>query len=90
VHAAEEVDIARSSRLSANNRNLHDFTVDLQTTARLRKTIPADITLIAESGIHTAEDVSRVRDMGADAILVGEALVTASDVGAKVRELVAR
>jgi indole-3-glycerol phosphate synthase len=69
---------------------LYDFRVDLQTTARLRKSIPADITLVAESGIHTADDVARVRDMGVDAILVGEALVTAKDVGAKVRELVTR
>ena len=76
--------------IGVNNRNLRDFTVDLQTTARLRKNIPTGIMLVAESGIHTADDVSRVRDMGVDAILVGEALVTASDVGAKVRELTAR
>jgi len=76
--------------IGVNNRNLRDFTVDLQTTARLRKNIPADIGLVAESGIHTAEDVWRVKDMGADAILVGEALVTASNVSAKVRELVTR
>ncbi len=74
--------------IGVNNRNLRDFSVDLQTTARLRKHIPASIGLVAESGIHTAEDVVQVREMGVDAILVGEALVTASDVGAKVRELV--
>jgi indole-3-glycerol phosphate synthase len=91
VHNETEIDIAlmiEPKLLGVNNRNLHDFTVDLQTTARLRQCIPADIALVAESGIHTAEDVSRVRDMGVDAILVGEALVAASDVGAKVRELV--
>jgi len=76
--------------IGVNNRNLRDFTVDLQTTARLRKILPRGIALVAESGIHTADDVSRVRDMGVDAILVGEALVTASDVGAKVRELTAQ
>jgi indole-3-glycerol phosphate synthase len=76
--------------MGVNNRNLRDFTVDLQTTARLRKCIPTDIALVAESGIHTVDDVARVRDMGVDAILVGEALVTARDVGAKVRELVTR
>jgi len=52
--------------------------------------MPAGVALVAESGIHTADDVTRVRDMGVAAILVGEALVTASDVGAKVRELVTR
>jgi indole-3-glycerol phosphate synthase len=93
VHDEAEVETALQiapKLLGVNNRNLHDFTVDLQTTARLRKCIPANIALVAESGIHTADDVARVRDMGVDAILVGEALVTASDVGAKVRELVTR
>jgi indole-3-glycerol phosphate synthase len=91
VHDEAEADTAlkiEPKMMGVNNRNLHDFTIDLQTTARLRKNIPANIALVAESGIHTADDVARVRDMGVDAILVGEALVTASDVGAKVRELV--
>ncbi len=93
VHDEAEVGIAlqiEPKLIGVNNRNLRDFTVDLQTTARLRKCIPANIALVAESGLHTAEDVRRVRDMGVDAILVGEALVTASDVGAKARELVTR
>jgi len=93
VHSEAEVDIAlmiEPKMMGVNNRNLHDFTVDLQTTGRLRKCIPVEVALVAESGIHTAEDVACVRDMGVDAILVGEALVTASDVGAKVRELVTR
>ncbi len=92
VHDEAEVEAAlqiASNLIGVNNRNLHDFTVDFQTTERLRRCIPANIALVAESGIHTAEDVARVRDMGVDAILVGEALLTASDVGAKVRELVA-
>ena len=93
VHDEAEVETAlkiEPKLIGVNNRSLYDFSVDLQTTARLRKDIPADITLVAESGIHTAEDVSRVKDMGVNAILVGEALVTASDVGAKVRELARR
>ncbi len=93
VHDEAEVELALKiapKLIGVNNRNLHDFSVDLQTTARLRKRIPADIVLVAESGIHTADDVRRVRDMGVDAILVGEALVTASDAGAKVRELLTR
>jgi indole-3-glycerol phosphate synthase len=91
VHDEAEVEIALQiapKMMGVNNRNLHDFSVDLQTTARLRKVIPAAIALVAESGIHGVEDVVRVRDMVVDAILVGEALVTAGDVGAKVRELV--
>ncbi len=93
VHDEAELETAlkiEPKLIGVNNRNLHDFSVDLQTTAWLRKSIPANIALVAESGIHTVDDVTRVRDMGVDAILVGEALVTASDVGAKVRELVTR
>jgi len=93
VHDEAEVETALKigpKLIGVNNRNLHDFTVDLQTTARLRKCIPTEIALVAESGIRAAEDVACVRDMGVDAILVGEALVTASDVGAKVRELVTK
>ena len=93
VHDEAEVDIAvqiEPKLIGVNNRNLHDFTVDLHTTARLRKYIPGHIALVAESGIHTADDVARVRDMGVDAILVGEALVTADDGIAKMRELVTR
>ena len=93
VHDEAEMETALQiapQLIGVNNRNLHDFTVDLQTTARLRKCLPAGVALVAESGIHRADDVTRLRDIGAAAILVGEALVTASDVGAKVRELVTR
>jgi indole-3-glycerol phosphate synthase len=91
VHDADELAIAlkiEPQLIGVNNRNLRDFSVDLQTTARLRQHVPASIGLVTESGIHTTEDVVRVREMGVDAILVGEALVTAGDVGTKVRELV--
>jgi len=93
VHDEAEVEIALQiapKLLGVNNRNLYDFSVDLHTTGRLRKCIPPEIALVAESGIHTAEDVALVRDMGVNAILVGEALVTANDVGTKVRELVTK
>jgi len=70
-----------------NNRDLRDFSVDLATFGRLRPLLPGDVVAVAESGVHTAADVRRLAGMGADAVLVGEALVTASDVAAKVREL---
>ena len=60
-----------------NNRDLRTFTVDLQTTLRLRKNVPPEVCLVAESGIHTSQDVRRLAEAGVDAILVGEALVTA-------------
>jgi indole-3-glycerol phosphate synthase len=71
-----------------NNRNLRDFSVDLETFERLRSLLPDDVLVIGESGVHTAADVRLLARMGADAVLVGEALVTAPDVAAKVRELV--
>ena len=74
--------------IGVNNRDLHTFNVDLETTARLRPLVPADVVLVAESGVHTRADVERLAAIGADAMLVGEALVRAQDVGRKVRELV--
>jgi len=70
-----------------NNRNLRTFEVNLETTARLRPHVPAGVVLVAESGVHTRADVARLAAIGADAMLVGEALVRAADVGRKVRQL---
>ena len=70
-----------------NNRDLHDFTVSLETTLTLRPHVPTEICLVSESGIHTAEDVRRLSEAGVDAMLIGEALVTASDVGEKIQSL---
>jgi indole-3-glycerol phosphate synthase len=86
VEVHDEAEVARALAAGAkivgvNNRNLRDF------SARLRPLIPPDVILVSESGIHRAEDVRRLADMGVDAILVGEALVRAKDVVAKVREL---
>jgi indole-3-glycerol phosphate synthase len=75
--------------VGVNNRNLRDFTVDLATFGRLRSLLPDDMIAVAESGVHTAADVRRLAKMRADAVLVGESLVTARDRPAKVRELVA-
>jgi indole-3-glycerol phosphate synthase len=75
--------------IGINNRELATFRVDLETTFRLRPHVPADVVVVSESGIHTRADVQRLADAGVDAILVGTALVRATDVGAKVRELAA-
>ena len=72
-----------------NNRNLRDFSVDLATFGRLRSLLPSDTVAVSESGVHNVADVHRLAAMGADAVLVGEALVTAPDVAAKVVELAA-
>jgi indole-3-glycerol phosphate synthase len=73
--------------LGINNRNLATFEVSLETTERIRPMIPDGITVVAESGIFAASDVERLAQANMDAILVGEALVTSEDIGAKVREL---
>ena len=73
--------------IGINNRNLATFDVSLETTETLRPMIPPDIAVVAESGIFTAEDVDRLANANVDAILVGEALITSEDIGAKVREL---
>ena len=73
--------------VGVNNRDLRDFTVDIHTTLRLRPLVPTGTILVAESGIHTSADVVMLGEGGVDAILVGEALMTAPDMAAKVREL---
>ncbi len=89
VHNAAELERALSLRprlIGVNNRDLHTFHVTLDTTAALRPRLPADVVLVAESGIHTPEDVTRLAAIGVDAMLVGEALVTAENVAEKVRQ----
>lgn len=74
--------------VGVNNRNLHDFSVNLSTCLSLRPLVPDSICLVAESGIHSPADVKRLAAAGIDAMLVGEALVTAPNAAAKVRELI--
>ncbi len=93
VHAEPEVAraLAAGARIiGINHRDLRTFQVDLATSARLRPLIPADVVVVAESGLHTTADVQRMRDLGVDAILVGEAFVKApaGERAARVRSLV--
>jgi indole-3-glycerol phosphate synthase len=91
VHDAAETERALKLNdvklIGINNRNLATFDVSLETTERLRPMISSGIAVVAESGIFTASDVERLTRANVDAILVGEALVTSDDIGAKVREL---
>ncbi len=87
VEAHDEGEIASAVSAGArmiggNNRNLKDFTVDFSNAARLREKIPPDRLYVAESGVKTPEDASALRAIGADAILMGEALMRAPDKGA--------
>ena len=70
-----------------NNRDLKTFQIDLRTFENLHKHIPADVLAVAESGITTAEDARRMRDAGADAILVGTALMQAGDPAEFIRQV---
>ncbi len=91
VHTEHEIErILRFSNLQLigiNNRDLTTFAVSLDTTARLRSLIPAGLTVVSESGIVTAADVQRLAALNVDAVLVGEALVTAPDIALKTQEL---
>jgi len=78
----------RPRLVGVNNRDLRNFSVNLNTCLSLRPLVPSDVCFVAESGIHTPTDVARLAAVGVDAMLVGEALMVAPDVEAKVRELV--
>ena len=75
--------------IGINNRNLHTFVTDLATTEGLAHLIPSDRIVVSESGISAPADLLRLAPWGVNAVLVGEALVTADDTAAKVRALVA-
>ena len=93
VEVHDEAELQRALAIApavigVNNRDLHTFHVDLDTTARLRAQIPDGTVLVAESGIRTPADVARLAAIGADAMLVGEALVRAARPGEMARALV--
>ena len=73
--------------IGINNRDLHTFKTDLAVTERLAPKAPDDVTVVSESGIRDRGDMVRLYELGADAGLVGEAIVTQEDPGAKVCEL---
>ena len=90
THDENEVQTALNIKariIGVNNRNLKDFSVDTQNSQRLRNIIPKDIIFVSESGVRTAEDVRALRDMGADAVLIGETLMKAPDKRQKLKEL---
>ena len=91
VHTLRELERVLSltalQMVGINNRDLHTFDISLDTTAELRPLVPAGVRVVPESGIFTAEHVARMAAINVDAVLVGEALVTAPDIAAKVREL---
>jgi indole-3-glycerol phosphate synthase len=90
VHDEDEADLAAALGarcIGVNNRDLRTFTTSLETTFRVRPRIPASALLVSESGIRSAEDVRRLREGGAGAVLVGEHLLRRQNLGAAVAEL---
>lgn len=90
VHDEQEVQMALNTGariIGVNNRNLKDFSVDTDNSRRLRELIPPNVLFVSESGVRTAENVSALREIGADAVLIGETLMRASDKRAKLAEL---
>lgn len=92
VEAHDEEEIMMAVRTGAriigvNNRNLKDFSVNTDNSGRLRKMVPEDVIFVSESGIKTREDIVKVAEMGANAVLIGETLMRASDKKAMLNEL---
>lgn len=92
VEAHDEGEVETALKAGArivgvNNRNLKDFSVDTGNSRRLRALIPKDVLFVSESGVKDAGDAQAARDMGADAVLVGEALMRSADKAANLAEL---
>ena len=90
VHDEQEIQMAVDAGariIGVNNRNLHDFTVDLSTSTKLRARIPEQILMIAESGIRTRRDIDQLEQGGVNGVLIGETLMRAEDRIGLLKEL---
>lgn len=90
VHREEELDCALEldvDVIGINNRNLEDFSVDIQTTVDLLAAVPTGKIVVSESGIHTRAEIEELERVGVDAVLIGETLMRAPDPEAAVRDL---
>jgi len=83
----EKIDFEINKIIGVNNRNLEDFSVDLSTTQKISRYIPADVVLVSESGINRKEDIDFLRNVHADAILVGEYLMRSDNIDTSLDEL---
>ncbi len=93
IHDEEELEIALDADaevLGINNRDLRDFSVDLQRTFELLADVPAGKIVVSESGISTREQLEELEEVGVDAVLVGETLMRAQDIEAAIRGLTGR
>lgn len=84
VHDEQELEVVLEvgcCLIGVNNRNLKDFSMDIETTFRLKKLIPADIPVVGESGLKTGADLRRLQEAGISAALIGETLMRGGDGG---------
>lgn len=92
VEAHDEAEVktaigAGARIVGVNNRNLKDFSVDQDNSRRLRELIPSNVLFVSESGVSSPEDVAKLREIGADAVLIGEALMRAEDKKERLTQL---
>lgn len=88
VHTEEELELALAAAaeiIGVNNRNLDTFGTDIETSRKLKKRIPADKIIVSESGIMARSDIEFLMQADIHAFLIGEALITAPDIGKKLR-----
>ena len=92
VEAHDETEIKRALNCGAriigvNNRNLKDFSVDMNNAKKLRALVPREKIFVSESGVKSVDDIKKIRELGADAVLIGEVLMRAADKKSKLNEL---
>lgn len=90
THNEDEVKMALGAGarvVGVNNRNLKTFEVDITLSERLRKLVPSEVIFVSESGISSPEDISILRKIGADAVLIGESIMKSADKKAEINRL---
>ena len=93
AHDEREVEMALSAGagvIGVNNRNLKDFTVDVENSIRLRALVPGDRIFVSESGMKTRKDIARLEEAGVNAVLIGETLMRSGDKKRALEELAGR
>lgn len=90
AHDEREIEMALAAGarvIGVNNRNLKDFTVDIDNSIRFRELVSRDILFVSESGMKTRADIARLEENGTDAVLIGETFMRSNDKSAMLREL---
>jgi len=90
LHSEEQlnkVDFHLNTLIGINNRNLNDFSVDLNTSINISKKLPGDVKIVSESGIKDKDDIQLLKNNNVDAILIGEYLMTSDNIEAALKQL---